>query len=111
MHSFLPFSPAPLRADVVALASVSLAALALAGKGFGAASNAGKGWKARAKERARKLVPCEACRGSGKKDCQFCEGGGMMVGFLQQRVKCVPCEGVGHLGRPCPACKGIGYFG
>lgn len=57
-----------------------------------------------------KLVGCATCGSTGKKACQFCQGTKLMVGFLGKRVKCVPCQGTGTLGRPCPDCNGMGFL-
>lgn len=68
----------------------------------------------RSKRRSEKatggrVVPCKKCGGTGKKICQFCEGTTLMVGFLGNRVPCVPCEGTGTLGMKCKECGGDGY--
>lgn len=68
----------------------------------------------RSKRRSRKairgrVVPCKKCGGSGKKICQFCDGTTLMVGFLGNRVPCVPCEGTGTLGIKCKECGGDGF--
>lgn len=57
-----------------------------------------------------KVIPCEECGGTGKRPCQFCQGTKLMVGFLGQRVPCVPCEATGTLGRICQRCDGAGFM-
>lgn len=64
----------------------------------------------RAKKLRGKIIPCKPCDGTGLKRCQFCEGTLLMKGFLGNQVPCVPCQGKGTLGRPCPECKGVGFF-
>lgn len=116
----------------IALTSLSTHSVALAGltlhlaKGFGRPrpktnSNSGPesgpddataGMPSRKDMKAarRNLLPCNTCAGKGKKPCQFCDGTTLMVGFLGTRVPCVPCQGKGTLGRPCPECGGMGFF-
>lgn len=57
-----------------------------------------------------KVLPCTECNGTGKRICKFCQGTTKMVGFLGNRVPCVPCEATGILNYPCAACKGDGFL-
>lgn len=57
-----------------------------------------------------KVIPCTECNGTGKRTCKFCQGTTKMVGFLGNRVPCVPCEATGILDYPCAACKGDGFL-
>lgn len=57
-----------------------------------------------------KVIPCTECNGTGKRTCKFCQGTTKMVGFLGNRVPCVPCEATGILNYPCAACKGDGFL-
>lgn len=104
-----------LPAGGLGLAGVAISGAWALAKGFGAAKKAGgddggEGIRKATKGLRGKILPCDACRGSGKKPCQFCRGTKLMKGFMNTTVPCVPCQQTGTLGRPCPECSGMGYF-
>ena len=66
-----------------------------------------------------RLVPCEACKGTGSKDgtagfktCPTCQGSGVITrqnGFFVQQSTCPTCRGAGQtISNPCPKCRGEG---
>ena len=74
------------------------------------------------KIKVRKLVPCQACQGTGSADgkggetCQTCHGTGRVVrtqrgifGMMQVQTDCPTCHGEGKvITNKCPRCNGEG---